>query len=98
VRFAALDGHEFFSQPQSCCEACSERKVKVHAEKRSKYYPEACLSFDRIRSRCPPGCRDAPAREARIIAAKRLLERVLVYSGRFFDAVVGDACIWKPRS
>jgi len=85
-------GMNFFPSRNRCCDACSERRVKVHGREEIEYYHRGVvchligfdlavpLDVERLR----PG-------EGEIIAAKRLLERVLVNYGRFFDAVVGDA-------
>jgi len=82
----------FFPSRHRCCKECSQRKVKVHGEEVVEYYHRGVvchlvgfhmavpLDIELIR----PG-------EGEVIAAKRLLERVLQRYGRFFDAVIGDA-------
>jgi hypothetical protein len=85
-------GMNFFPSRHRCCEGCSERKLKVHGQEEIEYYHRGVvchligfdiavvLDMELLR----PG-------EGEIVAAKRLLERVLRDYGRFFDAVVGDA-------
>jgi len=82
----------FFPSRHRCCKECSQRKIKIHGEEVIEYYHRGVvchlvgfdiavpLEVELIR----PG-------EGEVIAAKRLLERVLQRYGRFFDAVIGDA-------
>jgi hypothetical protein len=85
-------GMSFFPSRHRCCQACSQRKIKIHGEEVIEYYHRGVvchlvgydiavpLDVELIR----PG-------EGEIIAAKRLLERVLQRYGRFIDGVIGDA-------
>jgi hypothetical protein len=85
-------GMSFFPSRHRCCEACSERKVKVHGREEIEYYHRGVvchlIGFDMA---VPLDVEMLRPGEGEIIAAKRLLERVLLKYGRFFDAVVGDA-------
>jgi len=85
-------GMNFFPSRHRCCEACSERKVKVHGREEIEYYHRGVIchliGFDIA---VPLDAEMLRPGEGEIVAAKRLLERVLLYYGRFFDAVVGDA-------
>ena len=86
----------FFPSRHRCCKACSERKIKIHGQEVIEYYHRGVvchlvgfniavpLDVELIR----PG-------EGEIIAAKRLLDRVLQCYGRFFDAVIGDALYFE---
>ncbi len=82
----------FFPSRHRCCEACSERKVKVHGQEVIEYYHRAVvchlIGFDIA---VPLDVELLRPGEGEITAAKRLLERVLENYGRFFDAVAGDA-------
>jgi len=82
----------FFPSRNRCCEACSQRKVKVHGREEIEYYHRGVvchlIGFDIA---VPLDVEMLRPGEGEIMAAKRLLERVLVNYGRFFDAVVGDA-------
>ncbi len=90
----------FFPSKKRCCPACCERQVKVGKKEEKKtvteYYHRGVvahligfdlpiiLDMEMIR----PG-------EGEIIAAKRLLERLLERYARFFDVVLGDALYWE---
>ena len=90
----------FFPSRKRCCAGCCERQVKVGPKKEKKtvteYYHRGVvahligfdlpilLDIEMIR----PG-------EGEIIAAKRLLERLLERYARFFDVVLGDALYWE---
>jgi hypothetical protein len=82
----------FFPSRHRCCEACSERKVKVHGQDVIEYYHRGVIchliGFDIA---VPLDVEMLRPGEGEISAAKRLLERVLENYGRFFDAVIGDA-------
>jgi len=85
-------GMSFFPSRNRCCEGCSERKVKVHGREEIEYYHRGVvchlIGFDMA---VPLDVEMLRPEEGEIIAAKRLLERVILNYGRFFDAVVGDA-------
>jgi hypothetical protein len=85
-------GMRFFPSRHRCCKGCSERTIRVHGQEVIEYYHRGVvchlvgfeiavpLDMELIR----PG-------EGEVIAAKRLLERVLQSYGRFFDGVLGDS-------
>jgi len=85
-------GMSFFPSRSRCCKACSQRKVKVHDREEIEYYHRGVVAhligFDIA---VPLDVEMLRPGEGEIMAAKRLLERVLVNYGRFFDGVVGDA-------
>ena len=89
-------GMNFFPSRNRCCEACSQRKVKVHGREEIEYYHRGVvchlIGFDIA---VPLDVEMLRPGEGEIIAAKRLLERVLVDYGRFFDAVLGDALYFE---
>ena len=89
-------GMNFFPSRHRCCKECSERKVKVHGREEIEYYHRGVvchlIGFDMA---VPLDVEMLRPGEGEIIAAKRLLERVLVHYGRFFDAVVGDALYFE---
>jgi len=82
----------FFPSRHRCCPGCSERKLKVQGREEIEYYHRGVvchlIGFDIA---VPLDVEMLRPGEGEIIAAKRLLERVIVHYGRFFDAVVGDA-------
>ena len=92
LRFVAVDGHEFFSSRHRCCPECSQRKIKIKGKKVIEYYHRGVVchlvGFDMA---VPLDMELIRPGEGEVIAAKRLLERVIRNYGRFFDAVTGDA-------
>jgi hypothetical protein len=92
LKFAAVDGHEFFASYKRCCDQCQQRSVAIQGEPVVQYYHQGVvchlighqlavpLDVELLR----PG-------EGEETAAKRLLERVFANYPRFFDVVCGDA-------
>jgi Transposase DDE domain len=86
----------FFPSRKRCCEQCCRRQIKVGGQEVTEYYHRGVvahligfalpivLDIEMIR----PG-------EGEIVAARRLLERLLKRYARFFDAVQGDAIYWE---
>lgn len=91
LRFAAVDGHEFFSSYHRCCEQCSQREVQVQGESKTQYYHRGVfvtlVGYDVALVLDVEFCRKG---EGEWPAAERLLRRVFANYPRFFDAVVGD--------
>ena len=87
-----MDGHEFFPSRHRCCKECSQRKIKIHGQEVIEYYHRGVVchlvGFDIA---VPLDVELIRPGEGEVIAAKRLLERVLQRYGCFFDAVIGDA-------
>jgi len=96
LRVAVFDGHEFFSSRHRCCPLCCQRMVS----KDGKGGRGGCdrvlslwdgLLFSGIPDRDASGCEMIQPGEGIVIAARRLLERVLPCYGRFFDVALTDA-------
>jgi hypothetical protein len=89
-------GMSFFPSRHRCCQACSERKIKVQGEEVIEYYHRGVVchlvGFDIA---LPLDVELIRPGEGEIIAAKRLLERVLGRYGRFIDGVIGDALYFE---
>jgi hypothetical protein len=89
-------GMSFFPSRHRCCPACSERKIKVQGEELIEYYHRGVVchlvGFDMA---LPLDVELIQPGEGEIIAAKRLLERVLGRYGRFIDGVIGDALYFE---
>jgi hypothetical protein len=85
-------GMSFFPSRHRCCKACSQRKIKIHGEEVIEYYHRGVVchlvGYDMA---VPLDMELIQPGEGEIIAAKRLLERVLRRYGRFMDGVIGDA-------
>jgi hypothetical protein len=86
----------FFPSRHRCCKACSQRKIKIHGEEVIEYYHRGVVchlvGFDIA---VPLDVELIRPGEGEIIAAKRLLERVLQRYGRFIDGLIGDALYFE---
>jgi hypothetical protein len=92
LRVVAVDGHELGASTARCCDACLVREVKEGEKTALQYYhrvvvaqwvgvsPPALLDVELIR----PG-------EGEVVAARRLVERVVLHYDRLVDVVCGDA-------
>ena len=91
-RVVAVDGHELWASRARCCAECLTREVTVAGGTVREYYhrvvvaqwvgvtPPAILDFERLR----PG-------EGEVVAARRLVARIVCSAGRLFDVVTADA-------
>ena len=91
-RVVAIDGHELWASRARCCAQCLRREVKVKGAPVVEYYhrvvvaqwvgvtPPAILDLERL----APG-------EGEVVAARRLLRRILQHYGRLVDVLVADA-------
>lgn len=91
-RVVAIDGHELWASRARCCEQCLQREVKTKGEPVVEYYhrvvvaqwvgvtPPAILDLERV----SPG-------EGEVVAARRLLQRIVHHYGRLIDVLVADA-------
>jgi len=92
LRFAAVDGHEFFSSRKRCCAGCLQRTLTVDGEEVVEYYHRGVVchlvGYDMA---LPLDVEMLEPGEGEVSAACRLLKRVFINYPRFFDAVLGDA-------
>lgn len=91
-RVVAVDGHELWASRARCCAECLIREIPVGGEPVREYYhrvvvaqwvgvtPPAILDVERIR----PG-------EGEVVAARRLVTRILRSAGRLIDVITADA-------
>ena len=91
-RVVAIDGHELGSSEARCCDQCLIRNVQKKDRTVTQYYhrvvvaqwvgvtPPGILDVERVR----PG-------EGEVVAARRLLARIVEAYGRLFDVVSADA-------
>lgn len=92
LRVVAMDGHELGSSEARCCDQCLQRKVQKKDREVTQYYhrvvvaqwigvkPPGILDLERVR----PG-------EGEVVAARRLLARILKDYERLVDSVSCDA-------
>lgn len=94
--FAAIDGHELFSSRSRCCDKCQIRNIEEKNRTVIEYYHRAVVchlvGFDLA---LPLDAELILPGEGEVIAAKRLLERVIKLYPRFFDAIVGDGLYFE---
>lgn len=91
-RVVAVDGHELWASRARCCAECLTRERIIGGEVVQEYYhrvvvaqwvgvtPPAILDVERIRPH-----------EGEVVAARRLVERVVRAYGRLVDVIVADA-------
>ena len=91
-RVVAVDGHELWASRARCCAECLSREVTVGAETVTEYYhrvvvaqwvgvtPPAIVDVERVL----PG-------EGEVVAARRLVSRLLESAGRLIDVITADA-------
>ena len=86
----------FFPSRHRCCKACSQRKIKVRGQEVIEYYHRGVVChLVGFNIAVPLDVELIAPGEGEIIAAKRLLERVLQRYGCFIDAVIGDALYFE---
>jgi len=82
----------FFPSRHRCCPQCSERTVTVKGEEVTEYFHRGVvLHLVGFQVAIPLDVEMIQPAEGEVIAAKRLLERVMGRYGRFFDVVLADA-------
>lgn len=95
-RVVAVDGHELFSSEAGWCEGCLTREVKVKHKGQegtvTQYYHRVVVA--QWVGVTPPGILDVELvqpDEGEVVAARRLLARVLQRCPRLIDVIVADA-------
>lgn len=91
-RVVAVDGHELWASRARCCAECLIREVRVGEATVREYYhrvvvaqwvgvtPPGIVDLERVR----PG-------EGEVVAARRLVTRILGRAGRLIDVITADA-------
>lgn len=91
-RVVAVDGHELWASRARCCGHCLQREVLVKGVRQVEYYhrvvvaqwvgvtPPSLLDLERIHPH-----------EGEVVAARRLVGRVLQTYGRLVDVITADA-------
>lgn len=92
LRVVAIDGHELFSSQARCCDECLEREVEIGGKKVKVYYHRVVVA--QWVGVTPPAILDlellSPG-EGEVVAARRLLDRVLSDYSRLLDVISADA-------
>lgn len=91
-RVVAVDGYELWASRARCCAHCLQRRVVVGGVPRVEYYHRVVVA--QWVGVTPPGILDVerihPA-EGEVVAARRLVARVLHTYGRLVDVITADA-------
>lgn len=92
MRFISIDGHELFSSKSRCCDKCLVRTITMDGKEVKEYYHRVVVAhlvgFDIA---LPLDAEPIEPAEGEVIAAKRLLKRILKRYPRFFDGIVVDS-------
>lgn len=92
MRFVSIDAHELFSSRSLCCQKCLKRAITIKGEEVTEYYHRVVVchlvGFDLA---LPLDLEPILPGEGEVIAAKRLLVRLLKIYPRFFDGIVVDS-------
>ena len=91
-RVVAIDGHELWASTSRCCAQCLTREVKAGEKTAVQYYHRVVVA--QWVGVTPPGILDVELvrpGEGEVVAARRLLARILAAYGRLIDVVCGDA-------
>jgi hypothetical protein len=97
-RVVAVDGHEMWASRKRCCGQCLVRKVRIKNKKDGKIR-EVKEYYHRIVVAQWVGCTPPPIldfemvrpKEGEVVAAKRLLKRILADYPRLIDVISADA-------
>lgn len=91
-RVVAVDGHELWASRARCCASCLVRPVLVGGEPVVEYYHRVVVA--QWVGVTPPAILDlelVQPREGEVVAARRLVERVVHHYGRLLDVITADA-------
>lgn len=91
-RVVALDGHELWSSEARCCDQCLQRTVQKKDRTVTQYYHRVVVAqWIGVK---PPGILDVELvrpGEGEVVAARRLLGRILTAYARLIDVISADA-------
>ncbi len=91
-RVIAVDGHELFCSESRCCDQCLVREIEKNGKKVIVYYHRVVVA--QWVGVTPPGILDwelVRPGEGEVVAARRLLDRVLCEYARLVDVITADA-------
>jgi hypothetical protein len=92
LRVVALDGHELWSSHARCCPDCLSREVKTATGVATQFYHRVVTACW-VDINLPVAIDIEPIRpgEGEVVAARRLLQRLLANYGRLIDVFAADA-------
>jgi hypothetical protein len=91
-RVVAIDGHELGASRARCCGQCATREVRDGAGTVREYYHRVVVA--QWIGVTPPAILDVEvvgAHEGEVVAARRLVERLVLTYGRLIDVIAADA-------
>ncbi len=91
-RVVAVDGHEMWASRARCCNRCLIREVKAGDKKIKEYYHRVVVA--QWAGVTPPPILDLEVvnpNEGEVVAARRLMNRVLANYSRLVDVITADA-------
>jgi hypothetical protein len=91
-RVVAVDGHELWASRARCCAHCLQREMVVGGVPQVEYYHRVVVA--QWVGVTPPGILDLERihpQEGEVVAARRLVARVLQTYGRLVDVITADA-------
>jgi hypothetical protein len=91
-RIVAIDGHELWASEARCCQQCLSRTIQEKDRPFTQYYHRVVVA--QWIGVTPPGILDVELvrpGEGEVVAARRLLERILKDYGRLIDVISADA-------
>ena len=91
-RIVAVDGHELWASRARCCQGCLVRDVKVKGGKVQEYYHRVVVA--QWAGVTPPAILDLEVvgpHEGEVVAARRLINRILANYSRLIDVITADA-------
>jgi hypothetical protein len=97
-RVVAVDGHELSASRSRCCAECLVREIKLGDKTVLEYYHRVVMA--QWVGVTPPGILDLERinpKEGEVVAARRLLERVLRNHARLIDVISADALYLEAR-
>ncbi len=92
MRVVAVDGHELWTSRARCCPQCLKRKVKTAKGRVTEYYHRVVVAqWVDIPIPVILDVELVELGEGEVVAARRLLDRLLGSYGRLIDVITGDA-------
>lgn len=92
MRVVAVDGHELWASRARCCPDCLSREVKTaNGPVREHYHRVVVAQWVDVSIPVILDVEPITPGEGEVVAARRLLDRLLVSYGRLIDVITGDA-------
>lgn len=92
MRVVSFDGHELWKSRSRCCPNCQVRSVRYRGRKVKEYYHQVVVAqFVGTNPSLPLDLEMVAGKEGEIMAARRLLSRILANYSRLVDVITADA-------